>query len=141
MKGRPSRRGFALVAVLLCLLLIGILGLTAASLALLARRSSRTALLTARAEAMAESDPYPGPLPIPPNAGESLVLSDPAADPGWSVVWLVTRLGGSIVLVQGTAELTGPNGVPLVRSTVARLAHCCDSLPSDPLPGGWLGAP
>jgi hypothetical protein len=129
------------VAVLLCLLLVGMLGLTAASLALLARRSSGAALLTARAEALAESDPVPGPIPVPAIIGSTAVMTGARLDAGWSADWTVTRLGGALLLIRGTAQLTGPGGAPLARAAVAHLARCCDSLPPTPLPGGWLGAP
>ncbi len=135
------RRGFALVAVLLCLLLVGMLGLTAASLALLARRSSATALLTTQADALAESDPAPGPMPVPAVPGSSESVAAYGLEPGWSADWTVTRLGGELLLIRGNAQLTRADGAPLVRASVARLARCCDSLPLTPLPGGWLGTP
>jgi hypothetical protein len=136
-----SRGGFVLITVLICLLLVALLAFTAASLAWLARRSSSAALATARAEALAEADPAVGSLPIPPVAGQILTLSGTPPDPGWLADWTVTRLGGNLLMVEGSARLPAPGGRPVSSAVVVRLVQCCDSLPPSPLPGGWLGIP
>lgn len=136
-----GRRGFVLLTSLLCLLLISMLALTAASLALLARRTAASALSMARTDTMAEADPAPATLPIPMTPGQTLTLAGPAAVPGWSSTWTVTRLGSDILLVRSSVELTGPDGVPLARSALVRLLRCSDTLAPIPLPGGWLGTP
>ncbi|MEO8030615.1 MAG: hypothetical protein ABJC74_02780 [Gemmatimonadota bacterium] len=135
-----SDRGFALLVALLATLLVAVLALTAASLALLSRRSSASALAIARAEALAEA-PVPALLPIPAAAGDRTSLPGPATIPGWSTDWSVTRLGGNLLLVRAEASRVGPAGDLLAHAALTRLFRCCDSLPPTPLPGGWFGAP
>lgn len=136
-----SRRGFALLTALICLLLILLLALTAASLSLLARRGSAAALGASQAEALAESEPAAGLLPIPAVAGQRLTVAEAPPEVAWVRDWTVTRLGGNLLLVRGSARLLAPDGHPLAATAVARLLLCCDSLPPTPLPGGWLGIP
>lgn len=140
MKPLAAQRGFVLLTVLLCLLLIAMLALTAASLAVLARRTSASALSIARTDALAEEDPSADSLPIPVTPGQSLVLAAPAP-PGWATTWQVTRLGGEVLLVRSTAELTGPGGMAVARSALIRLLLAHDSSSPTPLPGGWFGTP
>jgi hypothetical protein len=140
MRTPAGRRGFVLLTVLLCLLLIAMLALTAASLAVLARRTSASALSIARTDALVEGNPLVDSLPIPATPGQTLILAAPAP-PGWASTWQVTRLGGELLLVRSTAELTGPGGVAVARSALSRLLLAPDSSPPTPLPGGWLGTP
>ncbi len=135
-----SERGFALMVALLVTLLVAVLALTAASLALLSRRSSASALAIAHAEALAEA-PLPALLPVPAAPGDRMSLPGPVMVPGWSTDWSVTRLGGNLLLVRAEASRVGPVGDLLARAALTRLFRCCDSLPPTPLPGGWLGAP
>jgi len=135
---RPGdRRGFALMAALMVTLLVTVLALTAASLALLARRTSGSALAMTAADALAESDPVS--VPIPAVVGASLLVAGPHAVPGWSVDWTVTRLGGGLLLVRTEARRLSSDGDELARGALSRLFRCRDSLPPIPLPGGWLG--
>jgi hypothetical protein len=133
-----GRKGFALMAVLMVTLLVTALALTAASLALLSRRTSASALAMTAADALAEGDPPI--LPVPAVEGTSLSVPGPHAVPGWSVDWTVTRLGGDLLMVRSEARRLSSTGDELARGSLSRLFLCCDSLPPIPLPGGWLGA-
>ena len=134
-----ARQGFALMAALLVALLVGALALSAASLALLSRRTAHSALAMAEADALAESDPPV--LPVPAVPGTMLSLAGPRGTAGWSVDWSVTRLGGDLLLVRTDARRLGSAGDELAHAALARLFRCSDSLPPTPLPGGWLGTP
>lgn len=140
MKRPAVQRGFVLLTVLLCLLLIAMLALTAASLAMLARRTSASALSIARTDALVEADPSADSLPIPASPGQTLILATPAPA-GWAMTWQVTRLGGEVLLVRSTAELTVPGGMAVARSALIRLLLAPDTSSPTPLPGGWFGSP
>lgn len=136
-----SRRGFALLAALLATLLVAVLALTAASLALLARRSSASSIALTRADALAESEPNSWIGAVPATPGGTLTVPGASAVPGWSTQWIVTRLGGDLLLVRTEVSRRGSAGDELAHAALFRLYLAPDSSPPTPLSGGWLGAP
>jgi len=132
-----SRRGFALLAVVVALGVLGAITATGLALAIREAALGRSALADAHARAAAEgalAEASRGwnraATPVVP--GDSLVLGPAAFSGGVSGQAVLHALGGPVLALRSTGEVSGPGGAVLARSRIERLIRV-DSTGSDSL--------
>jgi type II secretory pathway pseudopilin PulG len=132
-----NRRGFALLATVAALTVLGVITATGLALAIREAALGRSALADATARAAAEgalAEAFRGwnrgTTPVLP--GDSLALAPAAFSGGVTGQAVVHALGGPILALRATGVVSGPGGAVLGKSRIERLIRV-DSAGSDSL--------